>query len=172
LSTTLARSGNTRLRGAVVNPALISIPGAGPIDIEVVGEDLFLASNTINGPVIGKYTISGATVNPALISRLNNQPSDSYIGRPDAELSFSTPLDTAATASINNTEPCSPFVISTEVENTACRDAAEMDCIAHLGNGRASRESASQISYYFGLWHASTVAGSILSRTAIIPLFT
>jgi len=39
-----------------------------------------------------------------------------------------------------------------------------MDCIARLGNGRASRESASQISFYFELWHAITVSGFISSR--------
>ena len=47
------------------------------------------------------------------------------------------------------------------------RGRRRMDCIARLGNGRASRESASQISYHFRLWHAITHSGFISSQTVI-----
>ena len=47
------------------------------------------------------------------------------------------------------------------------RGRRRMDCIARLGNGRASRESASQISYHSRLWHAITHSGFISSQTVI-----
>jgi hypothetical protein len=39
------------------------------------------------------------------------------------------------------------FVIPSEVENTSGRGRRRVDCIARLGNGRAHREIASQISH-------------------------